>query len=157
MADRPPAPAAAALDLRDHVAFDTAGARVHVVTATRHLGISVACLEPRQTLPAQTLPGDRLYTVIGGRAYAVVEDAEITLDPLQGVLVPAGAAHGIRNDSADPLILQVVTSPPAAGDPGEASTRAGAAGAGASRNDTSSGERIPEDRFSRIRRLLGSR
>ena len=152
----PPGAEPVALDLRDHVAFDLSTPQLRPITAGGQLRLDLVCLEPRQVLPAATLGGDRLYTVVGGRAWAVVEDAEVVLEPLQALLVPAGAAHGVRNDSPDPLILQVVTA--VAGAVAE-----GAAPARPPSSEEDSVEATPlqppaagSDRFARIRRLLGS-
>lgn len=101
------------MDLRDYVQFDLdlpAGRRV---VATDVLALDLICLEPSQTLAARTLEeADAVYTVLGGRAWVVTDEDEVTLAPLQAVMIPAGVPHGLRNSSADPLILQVVTSPP---------------------------------------------
>lgn len=99
-----------ALDLRDHVLFDVAQVRLRPIAASGSIRLDLLCLEPKQDMPATVARGDRLYTVIGGRAWAVVEDAQIVLEPLQSLLVPDGSAHGLRNDSADPLIVQVVST-----------------------------------------------
>lgn len=101
------------VDLRDYVEFladAPAGRRVY---ATGALAIDLVCLEPHQQLGARTLgTADVVYTVLGGRAWVVTDEAEVTLEPLQAVMIPAGTPHGLRNDSADPLILQAVVSPP---------------------------------------------
>lgn len=102
-----------AVDLRDYVAFDDAGPVTRRVFATDVVAVDLVGLEPRQTIAARVLPtADAIYTVVGGRAWVVTDDAEVTLDPLQSVMIPAGVAHGVRNDAPDPLILQVVVSPP---------------------------------------------
>ncbi len=110
-ADRPTDPVP--VDLRDYVLFDAdrpAGRRVYASDA---LALDLVCLEPRQTVAARTLrSADVVYTVLGGRAWVVTAETEVTLEPLQAVMVPAGVPHGLRNDSADPLILQAVVSPP---------------------------------------------
>lgn len=102
-----------AVDLRDYVEFDLdlpAGRRV---LETDVLALDLICLEPQQTLDARTFAtADAVYTVLGGTAWVVTDDAEVTLQALQAVMVPAGVAHGLRNTAPDPLILQVVTSPP---------------------------------------------
>jgi quercetin dioxygenase-like cupin family protein len=102
-----------AVDLRDYVEFDVdlpAGRRV---MATDVLALDLICLEPQQVLDARTFAtADAVYTVLAGAAWVVTDDAEVTLQPLQAIIVPAGTPHGLRNSSADPLILQVVTSPP---------------------------------------------
>ena len=102
-----------AVDLRDYVTFDLDGAAGRRVFATDVVAVDVVCLEPRQALDARTFAtGDAIYTVLGGLAWVVVDEAEVTLQALQSVMVPAGVPHGLRNDSPDPLILQVVVSPP---------------------------------------------
>lgn len=101
------------VDLRDYVEFDLAGARGRRVFATDVVAVDLVCLEPGQWVQARTFPtADTIYTVLGGVAWVVTDDAEVTLQPLQSVIVPATVAHGLRNDSADPLVLQVVVSPP---------------------------------------------
>jgi quercetin dioxygenase-like cupin family protein len=102
-----------AVDLRDYVDFDLAAAVGRRVLTTDVVAVDIVCLEPSQVIEARTLAGaDAIYTVLGGRAWVVADDAEVTLDPLQAVVIPAGVPHGVRNDGADPLILQVVVSPP---------------------------------------------
>jgi quercetin dioxygenase-like cupin family protein len=115
-APEPPAdarPEPVAVDLKDYVEFDLdlpAGRRV---LATDVLALDLICLEPQQVVGARTFrTADAVYTVLGGQAWVVTDEAEVVLRPLQAVLVPAGVPHGLRNAAADPLIVQVVTSPP---------------------------------------------
>lgn len=102
-----------AVDLRDYVVFDLAGAAGRRVFATDVVAVDLVCLEPGQAVEPRTFPtADAVYTVLGGRVWVVTDEAEVTLAPLQSVMVPATVPHALRNDSADPLILQVVVSPP---------------------------------------------
>ncbi len=114
-----------ALDLRHYVTFAEDRPAGHRLVATDVVAVDLLCLQPQQILDASTyVDADAVYTVVGGRAWVVIDDAEVVLEPLQAVLVPAGTPHGLRNSGADPLILQRVTSPPgevAAPEPGEAS------------------------------------
>lgn len=106
-------PEPVAADLRDHVAFDADHAVRSRVHETDLLAVDMLCLEPGQQLGVRTHDeSDTLYVVIGGRAWVVTDGDEVTLDPLQTVLIPAGTPHGIRNDSPDPLLLQTVSSLP---------------------------------------------
>lgn len=109
----PTAYAPTAVDLRDYVEFDLdlpAGRRV---VATDVLALDLICLEPQQVLTPRTFEtADAVYTVLGGQAWVVTDEVEVTLAPLQAVMIPSGTPHGLRNSAADPLILQVVTSPP---------------------------------------------
>lgn len=101
------------VDLRDYVVFDLEGAGGRRVFATDVVAVDLVCLEPGQRVDARSFPtADAIYTVLGGIAWVVSDDAEVTLSALQSVMIPATVPHGIRNDSPDPLILQVVVSPP---------------------------------------------
>jgi quercetin dioxygenase-like cupin family protein len=137
-----------AVDLRDYVDFSLAAAIGRRVYATDVVAVDLLSLEPGQIIEARTLPGaDAIYTVLGGQAWVVTDDAEVTLQALQAVLVPAGVPHGVRNNSADPLILQVVVSPPdeaPAALPGPAEQRAG-------ERDAAPAPRL----LDRVRRVLG--
>lgn len=102
-----------AVDLRDYVTFDLEGAAGRRVFATDVVAVDLICLEPHQVVEARThASADAIYTVLGGRAWLATDEAEVTLGALQAVMVPAGVPHGLRNDAPDPLILQVVVSPP---------------------------------------------
>ena len=102
-----------AVDLRDYIVFDPAGPIQRRVFATDVVGVDLVCLEPKQSMSARAFPtADAVYTVLGGRAWVVTDEAEVTLEPLQSVMVPTTIWHGVRNDSPDPLILQVIVSPP---------------------------------------------
>jgi mannose-6-phosphate isomerase-like protein (cupin superfamily) len=106
-------PEPVAVDLRDYVAFDQHRAVRSRIYETDLVAVDLLCLEPGQQLAARTHEdSDTVYTVIGGRAWVVTDDSEVALEPLQAVLVPAGTPHGIRNDAADPLLVQTVTSLP---------------------------------------------
>lgn len=111
----------AAVDLRDYVTFDVGGAVGRRVFATDVVAVDLVCLEPGQAVPARTFAdADAIYTVLGGMAWVVTDEAEVTLRPLQALMVPAAVPHGLRNDAADPLILHVVVSPPDEAPPLEA-------------------------------------
>lgn len=103
----------AAADLRDYVDFSLETPVGRRVFATDVLAVDVLSLEPGQTTGVRAFgTADLVYTVVAGLAWLVTEGHEVTLQPLQAALVPAGVAHGLRNDSADPLIVQAVSSPP---------------------------------------------
>lgn len=102
-----------AVDLRDYVDFDLDAAVGRRVVTTDVVAVDIVCLEPGQVIDVRTLAGaDAIYTVLGGRVWVVTDETEVTLEPLQAVVIPADIPHALRNDGADPLILQVVVSPP---------------------------------------------
>lgn len=99
------------VDLRDYVDFAPDRARRIRVHATTDLALDVWCLEPRQATPALHLDEDVAYTVIAGRSWFVTDEGEVGLDPMGGMLVPAGVVHGFENRSADPLIVTAACGP----------------------------------------------
>lgn len=102
-----------AVDLRDYVDFQESGPAGRRVFSTDVVAVDLVGLEPHQLIDARAFAAaDAIYTVLGGRAWVVTDDAEVTLEPLQSVMIPAGVTHGVRNDAPDPLILQIVVSPP---------------------------------------------
>lgn len=101
------------MDLRDYVLFDLDGAAGRRVLQTDVLAVDLVCLEPGQQIPPRTFAtADIVYTVLGGLAWVVTDEAQVTLSALQAVVMPAGTPHGLRNDGIDPLIVQVLVSPP---------------------------------------------
>ncbi len=100
------------VDVRDFVDFATDRARRVRVHATERLAMDVWCLEPRQATPTLHLDEDVAYTVIAGRSWFVTDEGEIGLDPMGGMLVPAGVVHGFENRGADPLIITAASGPP---------------------------------------------
>lgn len=145
--DTAPAFEPTAVDLRDYVEFLEAAPATRRVFATDVVAVDVVGFEPQQVIDVRVFDtADTIYTVLGGRAWVVTDEAEVTLEPLQSVMVPAGVPHALRNDSPDPLILQAVSSPPdeapppPAGPATEPSSRAGARRSGL---------------LDRVRRVLG--
>lgn len=137
------------VDLRDYVDFDLAGASGRRVFATDVVAIDLVCLEPGQSVQARSFgTADAIYTVLGGVAWIVTDDAEVTLEALQSVMVPATVPHGIRNDHADPLVLQVVVSPP---------DEAPAARPGPSSNPEPRPGKRPPGMLERLRQRLAAR
>lgn len=99
------------VDLRDYVDFSLEEPRRVRVYATEHVALDLWCLEPRQATPALHLDEDVAYTVIAGRSWFVTDEGEVGLDPMGGMLVPAGVVHGFENRGADPLIVSASTGP----------------------------------------------
>lgn len=102
-----------AVDLRDYVVFDLDAVSGRRVLATDVLAVDLVCLEPGQAVAPRTFASaDVVYTVLGGLAWVVTDETQVTLGALQAVVVPAGVPHALRNDSPDPLIVQALVSPP---------------------------------------------
>lgn len=137
-----------AVDLRHYVDFRESGPAGRRVFSTDVVAVDLVGLEPRQLIDARGFAtADAIYTVLGGRAWVVTDDAEVTLEPLQSVMIPAGVVHGVRNDAPDPLILQIVISPPDEAPPPPT---------GPVQPPSAEGERAPKPGLlDRVRRVLG--
>ncbi|HVZ10379.1 cupin domain-containing protein [Rhodopila sp.] len=78
------------------------------------ISIGMTVLEPGNAIPASSYPVTRLYLVVEGRAVTRPAAANIVLDHLDGLHVPAGETVVLRNNGPGPLRLLWVDSQPAA-------------------------------------------
>ncbi len=54
---------------------------------------------------------DKVYHVLSGRGYFLLEDREIPMEAGQMLIAPEGVAHGIRSDAAERLIVLAILAP----------------------------------------------
>ncbi len=54
---------------------------------------------------------DKVYHVLSGRGRFLLEDREISMQAGQMLIAPEGVAHGIRNDTAERLIVLAILAP----------------------------------------------
>jgi mannose-6-phosphate isomerase-like protein (cupin superfamily) len=99
--------------VRDHVALNPEKmARVALATTTR-AQLDLYCLAPGQEQKAHThADQDKIYFVLEGRGRIVLDNCEETIEAGEAVVAPAGAAHGLANAGATPLLALVVVTPP---------------------------------------------
>ena len=72
----------------------------------------IYCLEPGQEqTPHAHDDADKVYAVLEGRALVRVGDEERELTPQQAALAPGGQPHGVRDTSAERLVLLVFMAP----------------------------------------------
>ncbi len=70
------------------------------------------CLLPGQAQKVHSHDGeDKVYVVLEGEALFDVGDEQELLSEGMAVMAPAGAPHGVRNESATPVVLLVVMAP----------------------------------------------
>lgn len=70
------------------------------------------CLMPGQAQKVHTHDGsDKVYYVIQGTASFTVAGEERDLGPGNAVIARAGEEHGVRNDTADNVMLLVTMAP----------------------------------------------
>lgn len=70
------------------------------------------CLMPGQSQKVHTHDGsDKVYYVVEGTARFTVSGEERDLGPGNAVIARAGEQHGVRNDTADNVMLLVTMAP----------------------------------------------
>jgi quercetin dioxygenase-like cupin family protein len=55
---------------------------------------------------------DKVYYVLDGRGRFTLDGADEVAEAGEAIVAAAGAAHGVRNDSAARLLLLVIVTPP---------------------------------------------
>lgn len=69
-------------------------------------------LLPGQAQKVHAHPGsDKVYYVLEGEVVVRIGEEEALLAPGMAAFAPAGEPHGVRNESASPALLLVVTAP----------------------------------------------
>jgi len=99
--------------IRDHAKFQTDKMAKIALATTSRTQLDLYCLEPGQSQKAHThADQDKIYVVLEGRGRFSLDGAESTLESGEAIVAPAGAAHGVVNDSGGRLLLLVVVTPP---------------------------------------------
>ena len=87
-------------------------AKIALATTAR-AQLDLYCLEPGQSQkPHAHADQDKVYYVLEGRGRFTLQDAEESAEAGDAIVAPAGATHGVRNDSSARLLLLVIVSPP---------------------------------------------
>lgn len=102
-------------DIRDLVRFSDDGARHDTLFESERLWSEVVCLQGAQGLgPLADATSDGLLAVLSGEVAVQVDKGRARMKQWESVLVPAGSQLTIRNASAEPTVLLLVTAPPPA-------------------------------------------
>jgi len=102
-------------DIRDLVRFSEDEARHGMLFESERLWSEVVCLQGTQGLgPLADATSDGLLAVLSGEIAVQVGRGRARMKQWESVLVPAGSQLTIRNASADPTVLLLVTAPPPA-------------------------------------------
>jgi mannose-6-phosphate isomerase-like protein (cupin superfamily) len=79
---------------------------------TDRMFCDIYCFEPGQVqAPHGHADSDKVYFVLSGRGRFQVGNEEHRLGPNQATIAPAGAEHGVVNDSAERLVVLVFMAP----------------------------------------------
>jgi len=99
--------------LRERAAFQADRMAKIALATTPRVQLDLYALEPGQAQKVHTHDDqDKVYVVLEGRGRVTVGGDEETLEAGEAIVAPAGAAHGVRNDSGARLLLLVLVSPP---------------------------------------------
>ena len=99
--------------VREHAKFRPDKMAKVALATTPRAQLDLYCLEPGQSQKAHThADQDKIYVVLDGRGRFLLAGAEHVLEAGEAIVAPAGASHGVVNDSGARLTLLVVVSPP---------------------------------------------
>ncbi|HEX6207780.1 MAG TPA: cupin domain-containing protein [Actinomycetota bacterium] len=103
-------------NLTDHVHFEESEVARSALFESERLFSQLLCLSRNQSYgPASDPDSDAMLTVLAGEAAFQVGKRRARLKQWGAVLIPAGADVTVKNASADPLVVLMVTAPPPAG------------------------------------------
>jgi mannose-6-phosphate isomerase-like protein (cupin superfamily) len=99
--------------IRDHIAFQADRMAKVALASTPRALVDLYCLAPGQAQKPHTHGDqDKVYLVLEGRGRIHLDGEEEDVAPGEAVVARAGAAHGVVNDGAEPLVLLVIVTPP---------------------------------------------
>jgi mannose-6-phosphate isomerase-like protein (cupin superfamily) len=101
-------------NVKQYVHFSPEDVRRETVFETANLWTEVLCFDRNQTLgPMTDDVSDAVFTIVAGEGVFVVDGRRKRLEQWATVLVPSGAQVTVTNASADPLVVLLMTAPPA--------------------------------------------
>jgi quercetin dioxygenase-like cupin family protein len=99
--------------LRERAKFQADKMAKIALAQTPRVLLDLYALEPGQSQKVHTHDDqDKVYVVLEGRGRITVGAEDETLEAGEAIVAPAGAAHGVANDSGARLLLLVLVSPP---------------------------------------------
>jgi mannose-6-phosphate isomerase-like protein (cupin superfamily) len=95
-----------------HAVFDAAKMGKATLFRSERILVGLNCFEPGQEHALHTHAGmDKVYLVVSGRGRFVLEGRELPMEPGALLVAPEGVPHGIRNPSADRLVVLAILAP----------------------------------------------
>lgn len=98
------------LDVQKLKKFDDAKRYQETIWSDDHSRISMLCLKPGQEVITHTHHGSHIWTVIEGEGELLSGRESHKISVGQIVVVPAFEDHGIRNPSAENLVIASITA-----------------------------------------------
>jgi mannose-6-phosphate isomerase-like protein (cupin superfamily) len=96
----------------DHISFSEEKMRKNALFDSPNLFYDAYCLLPGQSQKVHAHEdSDKVYLVVSGAGTFTVGEEEEALTEGHAVIARAGEPHGVRNDSANELVLLVTMAP----------------------------------------------
>ncbi|GAB4171744.1 MAG: cupin domain-containing protein [Geothermobacteraceae bacterium] len=92
-------------DYRDHIAYSDEKANKVVLAELEHSRTTLWCLKPGQHIHPHVHAGDHVWVILEGKGHYLGTDIEKEIAPGTILAVPAGEAHGVRNDGSEGLVF----------------------------------------------------
>jgi len=98
------------LDVRNLKKFDDAKRHQETIWSDDHSRVSLICMKPGQEIITHTHHGSHIWTVMEGAGEFLTGKQSQAITTGQVVVVPAFEDHGIRNSSAENLVIVSITA-----------------------------------------------
>jgi quercetin dioxygenase-like cupin family protein len=96
----------------DHAVFSAEKMGKATLFRSERVLVGLNCFEPGQEHRLHTHAGqDKVYHVLSGTGVFLLEDGEVQMHEGTMLVAPDGVPHGIRNTSADRLVVLAVLAP----------------------------------------------
>ncbi|MEX0991680.1 MAG: hypothetical protein WD004_05355 [Actinomycetota bacterium] len=107
-------------NITDLLTFDEDSPQRETLVESDHLWSEVLCLQGAQEIgPIGDADADALFVVLAGEVMLIVAKSRDRLKQWESVVAPAGTQIYVKNASAEPAVVMVVTAPPPSGLPDE--------------------------------------
>ena len=96
----------------EHAVFSAEKMGKATLFRSERILVGLNSFEPGQEHQLHAHSGmDKVYHVLSGHGYFLLEDREIPMEAGQMLVAPEGVAHGIRNDAQERLIVLAILAP----------------------------------------------
>lgn len=99
-------------NILEHIRFSEEKMQKVPIFESEKMFFDLYCLQPGQFQKVHEHAGeDKVYLVLQGNATVTLGETEHPLQENESAIARAGVAHGVRNDTAENLVLLVTMSP----------------------------------------------
>ncbi len=100
------------IEPRDHAVYSSEKMGKSTIFRSERVMVGLNAFEPGQEHALHAHAGmDKVYQVIEGKGLFLLEGEEVPMQTGALLVVPEGAAHGIRNTGAERLLVLAILAP----------------------------------------------